>query len=249
MSSVSISIEQLVATITFSNPPHNALPGHMLSSIAETISSAGSDPQVHAIVLKSGGDRAFCGGASFDELTAISDFDEGKQFFMGFANVINACRQCPKLIIGRVQGKSVGGGVGLAAAVDYCIATVAADIKLSELALGIGPFVVGPAVQRKIGLSAFSQLSIDATGWQSASWARDKGLYAEVVDNIDILDTRIAQLSQTLAQSSPGAMAHLKEIFWQDCTRWDTLLAERAAISGTLVLSDFTKNAISKLRS
>ena len=150
--------------------------------MAEQVTAAGQDDSVSVIILRSGGERTFCAGASFDELININDFETGKKFFSGFANVINACRKCPKLIIGRVQGKAVGGGVGVASAVDYCFATQFASVKLSELNVGIGPFVVGPAVQRKIGLSAMSQLTINADEFKSAQWALDKGLFAEVFD-------------------------------------------------------------------
>jgi methylglutaconyl-CoA hydratase len=172
----------------------------------------------------------------------------GKVFFSGFASVINACRKCPKLIIGRVQGKAVGGGVGVASAVDYCLATKHSAVKLSELAVGIGPFVVGPAVQRKIGMSAMSQLAINATEWRSADWAREKGLYAEIFDSVDELDAGVEALANKLAGSNPEAMRLLKEIFWEGTENWDNLLKVRAAMSGELVLSDFTKNAINAFK-
>jgi len=201
------------------------------------------------IVLKSVGDRTFCAGASFDELIAIDDFETGKRFFMGFANVINACRKCPKLIIGRVQGKAVGGGVGLASATDYCLATKYAAVKLSELAVGIGPFVVGPAVERKIGTSAMTQLAFNATEWRSAEWACEKGLYADVFETIEQLDAAVMQLAGKLALSNPEAMRLMKQAFWKTADHWDDLLAERAAMSGKLVLSDFTRKAIEKFKS
>jgi len=216
--------------------------------LANTITDLGNNDEVLVIILKSAGDRAFCAGASFDELMSIEDLDQGKVFFSGFANVINAARKCPKLIIGRVQGKAVGGGVGMASAVDYCFATKFASVKLSELAVGIGPFVVGPAVERKIGTSAMSQLAIDATEWQTAQWAKDKGLYAEIFDTVEEMDSAIEVLANKLAKSNPEAMTMLKSIFWEGCENWDTLLAERAAMSGKLVLSDFTRNAINKFK-
>ncbi len=233
-----------IATIEFFHPLSNSLPGKVLAKLAETIARAGENEAVKVIILKSAGERAFCAGASFDELMAINDFETGKRFFSGFANVINAARKCPKLIIGRVQGKAVGGGVGMASAVDYCLATKYAAVKLSELAVGIGPFVVGPAVERKIGTSAMSMMAINATEWYSAEWAKEKGLYADVFDTIDELDTAVMELAEKLAQSNPEAMMMLKKIFWQGTEHWDTLLAERAAMSGQLVLSDFTKNFI-----
>jgi methylglutaconyl-CoA hydratase len=222
----------------------NSLPGKILRLLADTITEMGQNNEVKVIILRSSGDKAFCAGASFDELIAIDNLETGKVFFSGFAQVINACRKCPKLIIGRVQGKAVGGGVGIASAVDYCYATRYADVKLSELAVGIGPFVVGPAVERKIGLSAMSQLAINATEWRTADWAMKKGLYTDVFETEDDMDEEILRLSTQLAKSSPDAMAELKKIFWQGTENWDELLVERAGISGTLVLSDFTVNAI-----
>jgi len=195
------------------------------------------------------GDKTFCAGASFDELVAISDLETGKTFFSGFANVINACRKSSKLIIGRIQGKAVGGGVGIASAVDYCFATTNAAVKLSELAVGIGPFVVGPAVQRKIGLSAMSELAINATSWRSAEWAMQKGLYNEIYDTSSEMDSAIQSLALKLSNSNPMAMQELKQVFWEGTEDWDTLLVSRASISGKLVLSDFTREAISTFKS
>jgi methylglutaconyl-CoA hydratase len=238
-----------VTTIEFFHPQSNSLPGKILNELSLAVKHAGDDPNTIVIILRSGGDRTFCAGASFDELTAIRNESEGLQFFSGFANVINAMRCCPKFIIGRIHGKCVGGGVGLAAAVDYAIAAEGADVKLSELAVGIGPFVVGPAVERKIGLSAFSQLSIDASMWRSAEWARRKGLYAELHPDSEAMDEAVERLSNTLVHSSPAAMEEIKKITWKGTESWDSLLKERAAISGKLVLSEFTKNAIAKFKS
>lgn len=237
-----------VATVEFGHPLSNSLPGKILRKLADTITELGNNNDVLVILLKSAGERAFCAGASFDELISIDNLDTGKVFFSGFASVINACRKCPKLIIGRVQGKAVGGGVGVASAMDYCFATKHAAVKLSELAVGIGPFVVGPAVQRKVGLSAMSHLAINATEWQSADWAREKGLYTEIYDSAEEMDKAIDELIEKLKNSNPEAMAMLKQIFWEGTENWDELLAERAAMSGKLVLSDFTKNAINKFK-
>lgn len=237
-----------IGTIEFGHPLSNSLPGKILQKLADTITELGQNDDVKVIVLKSQGDRAFCAGASFDELISIKDFPTGKVFFSGFANVINACRKCPKLIIGRVQGKAVGGGVGVASAVDYCFATEHAAVKLSELAVGIGPFVVGPAVERKIGRSAMSQLAINATEWRSAEWARDNGLYTETYESAEAMDEAIATLADKLSKSNPEAMALLKQIFWEGTEHWDDLLAERAAMSGKLVLSEFTLNAINAFK-
>lgn len=241
-------IDHGIATIEFYHPASNSLPGAILTDLAKTINDIGIDERVKVIVLRSAGDKAFCAGASFDELVAISSEADGKKFFSGFANVINAMRKCHKFIIGRIHGKAVGGGVGLAAAVDYAIALDDASIKLSELAVGIGPFVVGPAVERKLGLSCFSQLAIDASEWRSAEWAKKHGLYAELHSNVEEMDDAIKSLADRLALSSPEAMAQLKKAFWHSTEHWDTLLADRAAISGRLVLSDFTRNAINKFK-
>lgn len=248
LGSVSSQTDRGICTITFEHPSHNSLPGYLLAELAGTIHAAGEDDAVEVIVLKSGGDRTFCAGASFDELIQIEDETTGKHFFMGFANVINACRTCPKLIIGRVQGKAVGGGVGLASAVDICYGTKYSAIKLSELAVGIGPFVVGPAVQRKLGLSAFSQLSIDARTWQNAYWAKDKGLYAAVFDNVKEMDEAIEKLCQDLIDSNPAARSALKAVFWEGTSDWGTLLERRAETSGKLILSPFSKQAIEKFK-
>jgi methylglutaconyl-CoA hydratase len=246
---VNYSVNELgIATIEFGHPLSNSLPGKILRKLAETITAAGNDSNAKVIILRSVGEKAFCAGASFDELISIKDLETGQVFFSGFAQVINACRKCPKLIIGRVQGKAVGGGVGIASAVDYCYATKFADVKLSELAVGIGPFVVGPAVERKMGLSAMSQLAINATEWRSADWAMKNGLFADVFETEADMDEEINRLSTVLAKSSPEAMADLKSIFWQGTENWDELLAERAGISGRLVLSDFTVNAINSFK-
>lgn len=245
---VKVEKSNQISTVEFYHPASNSLPGSILAKLAETITELGTDDETLVIILKSAGERAFCAGASFDELIAINDEATGKQFFSGFANVINACRTCPKLIIGRVQGKAVGGGVGVASAVDYCYATKFSAVKLSELAVGIGPFVVGPAVERKIGTSAMSQLAINATEWKSAEWAAEKGLYAEVFDSAEEMDKAIEGLAERLSKSNPEAMRMLKEIFWQGTEHWTELLMERAQMSGTLVLSDFTRNAINSFK-
>lgn len=248
LGSVEYIINHHIATIEFGHPLSNSLPGKILGKLAETITELGNNDDVRVIVLKSMGEKAFCAGASFDELISIKDLETGKQFFSGFAKVINACRTCPKFIIGRVQGKAVGGGVGVASAVDYCLATKHAEVKLSELAVGIGPFVVGPAVERKIGLSAMSELAINATEWRSAKWAKHKGLYSEIFDSIEELDTEVEKLANKLAQSNPEAMSMLKKVFWEGTDHWDQLLSERAGMSGKLVLSEFTVNAINSFK-
>jgi methylglutaconyl-CoA hydratase len=245
---VKTEIHNKIATIEFFHPQSNSMPGRLLAELAHNITHAGNDSSVHVIILKSAGEKVFCSGASFDELAAIDDAETGKTFFSGFANVINAMRKCPVFIVGRIQGKCVGGGVGLAAACDYAIATEGADIKLSELAVGIGPFVVGPAIERKIGLSAYSQLAIDAGMWRNADWARRKGLFAELHPTSDGMDEFVDRLAAQLANGSTHAMQELKNVLWQGTENWDSLLQERAAISGQLVLSAFTKEFIRKFK-
>lgn len=237
-----------ITAIEFYHPQSNSLPGKILKELAAAITHAGEDPNTKVIRLQSAGDKTFCAGASFDELTQITNEKEGLDFFSGFATVINAMRLCPKFIVGRIQGKCVGGGVGLAASVDYAIATQAADIKLSELAVGIGPFVVGPAVERKIGTATFSALAIDATNWRNADWAKRNGLFCEVHETIANMDEAVQKMTTTLANSSPEAMAEMKKIFWKGTEHWETLLPERAKISGRLVLSEFTRTAIEKFK-
>jgi len=198
--------------------------------------------------LKSEKEKAFCAGASFDELVAISTLTEGKKFFLGFANVINAMRNCTKIIVGRLQGKAVGGGVGLAAACDYCFATEEASIKLSELTIGIGPFVIEPAVTRKIGLAAFSELTLDATSWQTAYWAKEKGLYAKVFTTLDEMDKEVEILALKLSKYNIEALNELKKVLWKGTENWGDLLDQRAEISGKLILSESTKKALQKFK-
>lgn len=237
-----------ITTIEFFHPQGNSLSATMLEELTACIHGAGNEEETLVIILRSAGSKAFCAGASFDELLAITNEQEGLQFFSGFAHLINAMRKCPKLIIARVQGKCVGGGVGLAAAADYAIAVEGADIRLSELAVGIGPFVVGPAVERKMGLSAFNSLAIDASAWRNADWARKRGLYAELHATVEYMDESIGRLAGNLSHAHPGAMAEIKKMLWAGTGHWDHLLPERAAISGRLVLSDFTRRAIHSFR-
>lgn len=237
-----------ITTIEFYHPQSNSLPGRILEILAQTIHSEAHNPATKVMVLRSAGDKVFCSGASFDELAAISNETEGTRFFNGFARVINEMRKAPQFIIARVQGKCIGGGVGLASAADYAIAQEGADVKLSELALGIGPFVVGPAVERKIGLAAFSHMSIDASTWRKAEWARRKGLYAELHPDTELLDDAVSRLANSLNHSSPQAMLELKRIFWKGTEHWDELLTARATISGRLILSEHSKNFIQKFK-
>jgi methylglutaconyl-CoA hydratase len=241
-------IQNGIGTITFFHPQSNSMPGALLRQLAQDITIMGNDANAKVIILKSEGEKSFCAGASFDELIAITDLETGKKFFSGFAMVINAMRQAPKFILARVQGKAVGGGVGIASSADYTFAVNSASIKLSELAVGIGPFVVGPAVERKVGTSAFCQLTINATEWQTAQWAKEKGLYADLFATSEEMDTAINVLATKLANSNPEAMALLKKVMWEGTENWDTLLLERAGMSGALVLSEFTKNAINSFK-
>ena len=234
--------------IEFYHPQSNSLPRTLLTQLAAAITAAGEDAEVKLILLRSRGEKVFCAGASFDELASITTAAEGLRFFSGFAEVINAIRNCPLLVIGRIQGKCVGGGVGLAAAVDYALATDQAHVKLSELAVGIGPFVVGPAVERKIGLSAFSQLAIDATEWRSAEWAHQKGLFAALFADSTGLDEGINRLVTKLLKSSPAALREIKKICWEGTEHWTQLLQHRASISGRLVLSEESKKAIERFK-
>lgn len=245
---VHTEIEHGIATIEFHHPASNSLPGQLLTDFAKTIDRIGQDVRVHVMILRSAGNGAFCAGASFDELVAISNEKEGKNFFLGFAHVINAIRKTHKFVIARVQGKAVGGGVGIIAACDYAIATENASVKLSELAVGIGPFIVGPAIERKLGTSCYSQLAINATEWRNAEWCKKHGLYAEIYKTITETDDAVNHLAVTLSHSNPEAMAMLKKVFWHDTDHWDKLLDERAAMSGKLVLSKFTKEAIAHFK-
>jgi methylglutaconyl-CoA hydratase len=241
-------IQNGISTIEFFHPAHNSLPGDILEELRQKITNAGTNDAVKVIILKSGGARTFCAGASFKELININDAETGRVFFSGFANVINAMRTCPKFIIGRIQGKTVGGGGGVASATDYCMASKFASIKLSELNVGIGPFVVGPAVERKLGLTGMSQIAIDANSFYDAEWARQKGLYASVYDSTEELDEAVQSFAENLCNYNPEAMAEMKKVMWTGTEHWDDLLAERAAISGRLVLSDFTKETLKRFK-
>ncbi len=245
---VNVTFENSIITISFYHPANNSLPSNLLSQLVAAITAAGEDPSVSAVVLKSEGEKVFCAGASFDELAAIDTIETGKKFFSGFANVINAMRKCPKFVVVRAHERAIGGGVGLCAAADYCMATTQSTIRLSELAVGIGPFVIGPVVERKMGLSAYSEMSINATEWRTPEWAKEKGLFNEVFENTTLLDDYLRRFTTQLTQYNPEAMRELKRVFWQNTGDWDELLAERAAISGRLALSDFTKNAIAAFK-
>ncbi len=248
LGSIKTEIANNIAKVTFSHPASNSFPSSLLQQLTDELASLNKNESVTVIILQSEGTGAFCAGASFDELVAISNYEDGSKFFSGFANVINAMRKCSKLIIGRIHGKAVGGGVGLAAACDYTFATQKSDIKLSEIAIGIGPFVIEPAVSRKIGKTALAEMTLTPTLWKSANWAKEKGLFTEVFENIDDLDERLENYTNELAQYNKEALSDLKQVLWEGADNWDSLLYERAAISGRLVLSDFTKKALEKFK-
>lgn len=248
LGSIKTEIANNIAKVTFSHPASNSFPSSLLQQLTDELASLNKNESVTIVVLQSEGTGVFCAGASFDELVAISNYEDGSKFFSGFANVINAMRKCSKLIIGRIHGKAVGGGVGLAAACDYTFATQKSDIKLSEIAIGIGPFVIEPAVSRKIGKTALAEMTLTPTLWKSANWAKQKGLFTEVFDTIEELDNRLENYTSELAQYNKEALADMKEVLWEGTDTWDSLLYERAAISGRLVLSDFTKKALEKFK-
>ena len=245
---ITISIDATIATIEFGHPASNSFPSLLLKELTSTIETVGQNSEVAVVVLKSQGTAAFCAGASFDELLAVANEAEGKTFFSGFAHLINAMRKCPKLIIGRIQGKAIGGGVGIVAACDYVLASQEASIKLSELAIGIGPFVIEPAVSRKIGKTALTELSLAAQEWKSATWAKEKGLYANTFESIEKLDEAVAELAFQITTYNSEALAELKKVLWEGTEHWDTLLIERAAITGKLVLSEATKTALAAFK-
>lgn len=244
---IKIHIENKIATITFNHPASNSFPSDLLQKLTQGLNSLSTNDAVNVVVLQSEG-KTFCAGASFDELLSITDYETGKKFFSGFANVINAMRKCSKIIVGKVHGKAVGGGVGLVAGCDFVFATKAASIKLSEIAIGIGPFVIEPVVSRKIGKTALSVMTLQPNVWQNPDWAAEKGLYTYVLDNQDDLDTAALTFVKELAAYNPEALSEMKKVFWEGTENWDTFLYERASISGKLVLSDFTKNALSQFK-
>ena len=238
-------VEEGVATITFFHPKGNSLPGRLLAELAAAVTDAGRNADARVIVLRSDGYGPFCAGASFAELQAISDAESGKKFFMGFVNLIIAMIRAPKFIVTRVHGKVVGGGVGIVSASDFAIAANSASLRLSELAVGLGPFIVGLPIQKKIGLGPFSAMAVDAD-WRDAEWGHRHGLYAELHDDVASLDAALDSRVKTLASSNPEAMAQLKKVFWEGTDGWSAELDARAGMSGTLVLSDFTSKAVGR---
>jgi methylglutaconyl-CoA hydratase len=244
--SVTIAVDQGVATITFWHPRKNSLPSALLTLLAQAFDDVGARADTRVIVLDSEGTGTFCAGASFDELRAITTEEQGKAFFSGFARVILAMRRCPRPVIARVHGKTVGGGVGLIAAADYSLALAGASVRLSELAVGIGPFVVGPAIERKVGRAAFAAMALD-TDWRDAAWCERHGLFTRVLDTEPGLDSVLPSFAHRLAGMNPAAVADLKRVLWEGTNHWDTLLYERAAISGRLVLTPKAQQCLADL--
>jgi len=248
MGSLITTIENKIATVEFGHPASNSFPRELLDRVTNALNSLSNNPDVSVIIMRSEGVGAFCAGASFDELLAVSNLEEGTKFFSGFAHLINAMRSCKKLIVGRVHGKAVGGGVGIASACDYVFATINASIKLSELAIGIGPFVIEPSVSRKIGKTALAEMTLAAHEWKSADWAKEKGLYADTFENTDNLDAALENFSSKLASYNPEALIEMKKVLWEGTDHWETLLLERAAITGKLVLSEYSKKALTQFK-
>jgi methylglutaconyl-CoA hydratase len=242
------TIDNKIATVIFGHPSSNSFPRELLDRLTTEIKKLSINPTISVIVIQSEGSGAFCAGASFDELLAVSDESKGTEFFSGFAYLINAMRTCSKLIVGRIHGKAVGGGVGIASACDYALATKNASIKLSELAIGIGPFVIEPVVSKKIGKTAMAEMTLAAHEWKTADWAAARGLYANTFETIEQLDAAIADFSAKLSSYNPEALLEMKKVLWEGTQHWDTLLLDRAAISGKLVLSDFTREALSQFK-
>lgn len=242
------SIQNGIATLEFGHPQANSFPLELLLRFEKELEIISQNAEIKIVILKSEGDAIFCAGASFNELSQIDSVEKGNEFFSGFARVINAMRRCSKLIIGRAQGKSVGGGVGLLSACDYVFATESASIKLSEISLGIGPFVIAPAVERKMGVAALSELTLTPDQWKNAYWAEKKGLYARVFETIAEMDKEIQYFAEKLSSYPLSSLEEIKKIFWKNTENWETLLFENAKISGRLILSDFSKQALQKLK-
>lgn len=245
---VSYELVDGIAIIEFFHPQHNSLPLHLLQELTNALKKASNSEAAKVVLLKSGGDRTFCAGASLEELISISDESTGKQFFSGFGAVINAIRENHKLVVARIQGKAVGGGVGLIAAADSSFATKTASVRLSELNIGIGPFVIAPAVKRKIGLSAFSRLSLHPTEWMGAEEAAKNGLFTRIFDTAALMDTFLESYLKQLVNYNPEALKNMKNVLWEGTEHWPELLDERASMSGKLVLSSHTKQALAKFK-
>lgn len=244
---VTQELKNNISEITFGTPKSNSLPGEILEKLAQTILESGKDENVKAILLKSEGEKAFCAGASFDELLEIEELEKSKIFFGGFAKVLNAMRNCGKLVVVRVQGKTTGGGVGIACAADYCFATKDSAMALTELNLGIGPFVIGPYVERKIGKSAYGAMSIDAD-FRSANWCEKHDVYHSVSENIQEMDEKIAAFMNKLSERSADALALIKKVSWEGSEHFDQLMPERILMSASLILEDSAKKNIELIK-
>lgn len=245
---VNVTEKNKVAEIEFFSPASNSLNSSQLKELTQAILQAGNNDAISVIHLKSGGERVFCAGASFDELLTIDELESGTTFFMGFANVVNAIRTCGKLVVTSIQGKTVGGGVGIAAASDYVLASSFASVKLSELSICIGPFVIEPAVTRALGIAKFSELSLNPTAWKTAEWAFSNGLYQEICEDFEVLQERTKTYLEEMSSYSPEALSEMKKVLWEGTEDWDVLLQKRAAISGKLVLTEATKAVLTKFK-
>jgi methylglutaconyl-CoA hydratase len=246
--SIQTTIENKIATIEFEHPASNSLTQELLHKVASELTILSTNPAISVVILKSSGTGVFCAGASFDELLAVSNLDQATKFFSGFAHLLNAMRTCSKVIIGRVHGKAVGGGLGIIAACDYVFATVDSSIKLSELSIGIGPFVIEPALSRKMGKAATAALTLASNEWKDSEWAKSSGLFTKVFAGQVTLDKELVQFSTKLASYNPEAVSEIKKILWEGTENWETLLYERAAISGKLALSEYTKQALQEFK-
>ncbi len=236
-----------IGFLEFGNPAGNSLPSPLLKAFKAGLIALEKDSNVRVIVIQSFGDRAFCGGASLAEMKTLQTLEEATAFFMGIADLINTLRSLSKFVIGRVHGKVVGGGVGLVAACDYVLANRTAQIKLSELSIGIGPYVIEPVVSRKIGGTAFAQLSLDAHQWKSATWAEDKGLYNALFETQVELDLAVKTNAERFASYPEKAVKTLRKLHWKETEHWDKLLPKNAAITGELALQEATQNILKKL--
>ncbi|KQB40902.1 Enoyl-CoA hydratase/carnithine racemase [Flavobacterium aquidurense] len=245
--SLQTTFNNAVATVQFGHPASNSFPRQLLDRLTAEINALSFNETISVVVLQSEGSKVFCSGASFDELLQVENEQQGTEFFSGFAHLINAMRNCSKLIIGRVQGKAVGGGVGIISACDYVLAIPESAVKLSELAIGIGPFVIEPAVSRKIGKAAMAEMTLAAHEWKSAEWALQNKLFSEIHTAQD-LDNAVANFAQKLSSYNPEALSEMKKIIWEGTEYWESLLLERAAITGKLVLSDFSRNALTQFK-
>jgi len=245
--SLETSFQNTIATVQFGHPASNSFPRELLNQLTAEINELSRNEAVSVIILKSEGEKTFCSGASFDELLQVENEEQGVEFFSGFAHLLNAMRNCSKIILGRVQGKAVGGGVGIIAACDYVFATPQSDIKLSELAIGIGPFVIEPAVSRRIGKTAMTEMTLAGHEWKSANWAFQKGLFSVLCEAVN-LDTEVESFAKRLSSYNPEALYEMKKMIWEGTEIWESLLFERAAITGKLVLSDFTRNALTQFK-